>query len=253
MILYRSILILVMVLMVSGCSRFQETEVYQDHLSPTHNVRLFGVEVASPVEPVPTTGSILVVGKSEDAGMKRLFEDAFVIRLEEAGYKALPAYEVSPAYGESYFSEAMFRVRAERLNISHVVMTSAFDRSSETLFAVRSNTPLNDSVPIESTSSMRKTSVDPPVSDWPYVLAGRPRIKGDIVVIDREKGRKVGTINRDSAAQVVMLEAEMISVAKDSPVWSAKSEIYLLDTTQSLVDNLLDQYVVSLSEAQLLP
>lgn len=254
--LFRPVVAVLALLMLScGCSSVKDSALYQDHLSPDLNVRLYDEELVTGAKPVAADRWILVVSRTEDPGVKQMFEDAFVTRLEAAGYKALPAYRVAPAYGEPFFSTSMFRQKAKRLQVSHVVMTGMVSQYDETLFSVRSNStdsPLGTAVPIPSTSSVRKLGPIPPISDWPTSFAGRPRVKGDYVIIDQSKGRKVTSIDRDSESKVFILETQLLEVGKDDPVWSVKSENFPFNSADQMFANLIDQCLDRMVAANLM-
>lgn len=225
-ILHANILI-GLALLITGCSAWR-ADFYQAELTPDKNVRFYDEQITNQAV-TPTW--VLVVADIEDDFYRAQFEQDYIDQLAQLGIKALPGSRIAPAYTEPYFSKRMFKVKAERLNISHVLYVGQVEHYVQQLpRGFEAGQGFNTSYSYGYTPDFRYSR------------------RYDPGFMDRARHNAFAAEETD----VLLLDTQMTDAVSGKVLWGAKSETFLLGHADQQIRNIIQQHIDRIRKAQFL-
>jgi len=171
-------------------------------------------------DPEYTGGSpskVLVIGVAQNAQRRRLFEDAFVRRLQERGTDALASYRVFGAEGMLTRERVEAELRSS--DIDAVLVTRLVGSKTEI---------------VHHPETVR---VDPRVGGWHRYYAGSYEI--------------TRTPASTSEFTVLSLESNLFDKGTGKPIWSASFETVPEGSVEDVIKSFVDAALKSLEDEQL--
>ena len=166
----------------------------------------------------PQLRKVLVVGVSERAVIRRLFEDEFTRQLKARGSDATPSYTIGSL--ELLQDRAASVAKIRELGFDGVLVTRLVDRKTVTTY-------------------------------YPPTYLGPPGYAGGWYGYYSLSYGYVTSPGYTVESQVVNLETSVYETKADRLVWSALSETFLEGSSQSLVRSLIKLLVANLAKAGL--